>query len=79
MKVDFELTIHFTVTVIRLLKPGGAKTMVANTLIMKQQLVVMSRSKKRSPSVTSSDRFFVWHRIVVFKSQVSEFKCCIFR
>jgi len=57
MKEIFELLIHFFVTLIRLTKRGGVKTVVADTLAMKQQLIVINRSKKRSPKLQSSDRF----------------------
>lgn len=57
MKNVLELIIHCIVTVFRLMKPRGMKTVVANTLIMKQQLLVLNRGRKKSPSLTTSDRF----------------------
>ena len=38
-------------------KPGGVKVVMAETMIMKQQLIVMNRGKKRSPKLTTADRF----------------------
>ncbi len=58
MREKFELLTHFIVTLIKLLKPGGFKALVAENQAMRQQLLVMSRSKKRSPSLTTFDRFF---------------------
>ena len=52
-----ELLIHFFVSTIKLLKPGGVKVVMAETMIMKQQLIVMNRGKKRSPKLATSDRF----------------------
>ena len=52
-----ELLIHFTVTFIKLLKPGGVKVVMAETIVMKQQLIVMNRSRNRVPSLVASDRF----------------------
>ena len=57
MKDAFELLIHCIVTLFRLMKPGGAKLVVADTLVMKQQLIVISRRKKKSPPLATSDRF----------------------
>jgi hypothetical protein len=42
-----ELLIHFVATVIKLLKPGGVKVVMAETIVMKQQLIEM---KSRNPS-----------------------------
>ena len=55
-----ELLIHFGTTVFKLLKPGGVKVVMAETIAMKQQLIVMNRSRKRSPTLATRDRFFVW-------------------
>jgi hypothetical protein len=40
---------HLLATVAKLLGPGGAKAVVADNLLMKQQLLVMNRSRKRAP------------------------------
>ncbi|MCB9020467.1 MAG: transposase [Chitinophagales bacterium] len=43
----------------KLLGPGGAKAVVADNLLMKQQLLVMHRGRKRAPNLTVLDRFFL--------------------
>ena len=57
MPEAIELLIHFFVSAIKLLKPGGVKVVMAETIAMKQQLIVMNRGKKRSPVLTTPDRF----------------------
>ena len=57
MPETIELLIHFFVSVIKLLRPGGVKVAMAETIAMKQQLIVMNRGKKRSPKLITSDRF----------------------
>ena len=57
MRNAFELIVHFFVTLVRLMKLGGVKTVVADTLAMKQQLIVINRGRKKSPPLTTSDRF----------------------
>jgi hypothetical protein len=52
-----ELLIHFGTTVFKLLKPGGVKVVMAETIAMKQQLIVMNRHRKRAPLLATSDRF----------------------
>ncbi len=58
MSEAIELLIHCIVTVIKLLKPGGVKVVMAETIAMKQQLIIMKRGKKRSPLATR-DRFLL--------------------
>jgi putative transposase len=57
MPEAIELLIHFFVSAIKLLKPGGVKVVMAESIAMKQQLIVMNRGRKRSPVLTTPDRF----------------------
>ena len=50
---------HLLTTIAKLLGPGGAKAVVADNLLMKQQLLVMNRSRKRAPNLTAMDRFLL--------------------
>jgi hypothetical protein len=52
-----ELLVHLIVSLVRLLKLGGMKVVMAETMAMKQQLIVMNRGNSRSPKLTTSDRF----------------------
>jgi len=52
-----ELLIHFVITFIKLLKPGGVKVVMTETIVMKQQLIVLNRHRKRAPPLATSDRF----------------------
>ena len=52
-----ELLTHYFVTLIKLLKPGGVKLVMAESIAMKHQLIVMNRGKKRSPALITRDRF----------------------
>ena len=58
MRSVLELFIHFICTLFTLLKPGGVKAVIAENLAMKQQLIVISRAKTRSPKLKAIDRFF---------------------
>ena len=44
------------VTVARLAGPGGARSVVAESVLVKHQLLVLNRSRKRSPNLRPSDR-----------------------
>ena len=50
------LFIHLAVTVARLFGPGGARSVVAESLLVKHQLVILNRSRTRAPTLRPSDR-----------------------
>jgi len=40
----------------RLLGPGGIRSVVAESVLVKQQLLILNRSRQRSPNLCASDR-----------------------
>jgi hypothetical protein len=40
----------------RLLGPGGVRSLVAESLLLKHQILILNRSRKRSPNLQASDR-----------------------
>ena len=48
--------LHLLTTLARLLVPGGAKAIVADSLLKKQQLRIVNRSRRRAPNLTAIDR-----------------------
>ena len=50
------LGIHLLVTLARLVRPGGVRAVAAESLILKHQLVIVGRSRRRAPNLTSFDR-----------------------
>jgi hypothetical protein len=48
--------IHLLATVARLLDPGGVRSIVAESLVLKHQLLIVARSRQRSPNLCTSDR-----------------------
>jgi putative transposase len=50
------LFIHLIATLARLLGPGGVRSLVAEFLLLKHQLLIANRSRQRSPNLHSSDR-----------------------
>jgi Integrase core domain len=47
------LFLHLLTTVARLAGPGGARAVVAESVLVKHQLLILSRSRKRSPTSVS--------------------------
>lgn len=57
MKDLLVLAVHLITTITKLMGPGGAKVIVAEGLLMKQQLLVVNRSRQRAPNLSALDRF----------------------
>ena len=51
------LVVHLFVTLARLARPGGARSVIAESLLLKHQLIVSRRSRRRAPPLTTVDRF----------------------
>ena len=51
-----QLLIHFFATLAKLIRPGGIKTVMAENLLLKQQLITLTRQRLRAPRLTSFDR-----------------------
>ena len=50
------LLIHLLTTIARLAGPGGARSVVAESVLVKQQLLILNRSRQRSPNLRARDR-----------------------
>ena len=50
------LAIHLLVTFAKLLRRGGVRTVAAESLLLKHQLLISNRSRQRAPNLTSMDR-----------------------
>lgn len=49
------LLIHLPVTITRLMRPGGARSVVAESLLVKHQLVILNRGRERAPNLRPMD------------------------
>lgn len=50
------LVLHLLTTIARLVGPGGARSVIAESVLVKHQLLILSRSRKRAPPLCLSDR-----------------------
>jgi hypothetical protein len=50
------LFVHLLATLARLARPGGDRSVVAESVLVKQQLLILNRSRKRSLHLRLSDR-----------------------
>ena len=54
---DLLLTLlHLAVVTAKLCDPGGVRAVIAENLVLKQQLIVLRRARKRAPNLALSDR-----------------------
>jgi len=48
--------VHLMATLAKCLRPGGVRAVVAESLLLKQQLIVLNRSRERAPNPHTADR-----------------------
>ncbi len=59
MRPLFILVGHLLATIARLLRAGGARAVVAERVLLKQELLAVRRSRHRAPNFSVRDRFLV--------------------
>ena len=55
MKYLLLTLLHLTVMTATLCGPGGVRAVIAENLLLKQQLIVLRRPRQRTPRLTASD------------------------
>jgi hypothetical protein len=56
MKELLLTLLHLAVMTAKLCGPGGVRAVIAENLILKQQLIVLRRARRRAPNLALSDR-----------------------
>jgi putative transposase len=56
MRDLFVLMVGLTATVFRLARPGGLRAVVAESVLLKHQLLILNRSRQRAPNLRILDR-----------------------
>lgn len=51
------LAVQLIVTLAKLTRPGGVRSVIAESLLLKHQLIISRRSRRRVPPLTTMDRF----------------------
>jgi hypothetical protein len=65
MKDLFILLGHLFTTITRLLRLGGARAIVAESILLKQQLLVVGRPRHRAPDFSALERFLFGFRALL--------------
>ena len=50
------LFVHLVTTVLRITRPGGLRSVIAESVLMKHQLLIVNRSRRRAPNLLVLDR-----------------------
>src|SRR5215471_16546645 len=50
------LLFHLIATVFRIAQPGGLRSVIAESVLVKQQLLIVNRSRRRAPNLRVLDR-----------------------
>jgi putative transposase len=53
------LAVHLLATIAKLVRPGGMRAVVAESLLLKHQLLISSRARRRAPNLNSVDRLLL--------------------
>src|SRR5271169_1053757 len=53
------LAIHLLATIAKLVRPGGVRAVVAESLLLKHQLLISGRARRRAPNLNSFDRLLL--------------------
>ncbi len=56
MRDIFILFLHVIVVIIRIARPGGLRSVVAESVLMRHQVLILNRGRKRAPNLRVSDR-----------------------
>src|SRR5690242_2393906 len=54
---DFAVVfVHLIVTLVRLARPGGLRSVIAESALVRHQLLILNRGRKRAPNLRATDR-----------------------
>jgi putative transposase len=59
MRDGLVLMAHLIITIIKVMAPGGARAVVAESLLLKHQLLVLNRSRRKAPPLRALDRILL--------------------
>jgi putative transposase len=70
------LFVHIVTTLVRLAGPGGVRSVVAESVLMRHQLLVLNRSRRRAPNLGALDRLIAgWCALLVLPRRL--IRCAI--
>jgi putative transposase len=72
MRVLVILLIHLLTTLARLARPSGARSIIAESVLAKHQLLILNRSRQRAPNLRPADRIVAgWCALFICPSRLT--------
>jgi transposase InsO family protein len=56
MREFLLLFVYLVVTVVRLVRPGGLRSVLAESILLRHQLLILNRGRQRAPNLRATDR-----------------------
>jgi hypothetical protein len=56
MRDAIIVSLHAVIVVFRLARPGGVRSIIAESVLLKHQLLILNRSRRHAPNLQTSDR-----------------------
>jgi len=73
MKIHLDLFFDLVHFVILFLKPGGRKSLIAEIIVLRKQLSISGRTRKRAPNLSKSERLsFAFFMSLISKKRLSK-------
>jgi len=70
--------LHLAVTVMLVCRPGGVRAVIGENLLLKQQLIVLGRSRRRAPNLRVGDRLlFGLLALLLRKARIRKVAVCV--
>lgn len=74
---DILLFVHLVVTVARLTRPGGLRSVVAESVLVRHHLLILNRGRKRTLNLCTADRILAGLLRALYPSRGAfRFGCC---
>ena len=61
------LAVQLVVTLAKFMRPGGVRSVIAESLLVKHQLIISGRSRRRAPPLTTIDRFVLGFMVLFLR------------
>jgi hypothetical protein len=66
------LFVHLIVTIVRLARPGSLRSVVAESVLVKHQLLILNRGRNRVPNLSAAERIIAGLRCPFHEPDPSE-------
>ena len=73
------LFVHLIVTLVRLARPGGFRSVVAESVLVKHQLLILNRGRERAPNLRAAKRIIAGLCTLFMKPRTRSTFCIVLK